>query len=839
MSKNANNDVQVIKALLYKLTLQQNIEENASVKSIDSLEIEINSTKEPARSILESITAQLYWNYFQQNRYKLYQRTNTTNFTKADITTWTADDLNKKIGELYVSSLENEKLLQQTNLAYFDAILIKGNTRNLRPTLYDLLAHRALDYFKSDERDITKPAYAFEIKDDNAFAPASDFMLHTFITKDSSSLHHKALLVFQNLLQFHITDANPDALIDADIERINFVNQYGVMENKDSLFINALQKITQQFSETPAASQAGFLAAQSIYNIALQDNKQKRAAKKYTVLQAKDMLDVIAKKFPDSEGGINARNLINQILHPQINLTTEKVNVPDLPFRTLVTYKNFNTIYFRLVELTPQLKKDIAGNYDNDKVFQKLTNQKKTRAWKQDLPVMQDLLSHSAEVKIDALPVGEYALIASAAADFSLDKNPIAAQYFYVSNISFINSGQQYFALDRTSGQPLAGAKVQVWKQQYDYTDRSNKLQKRELLTVDKNGYFKISVPEKNNTNYIRLDIGYKKDHLFMDDVQYVYNNYNSEENEDDYENQKDYDEDNAKVFLFTDRSIYRPGQLVYFKGIGVTKDWKTRKNKLLETKDSLTVFLKDTNDQNSDSIKVVLNDFGSFNGKFRLPENKLNGEFNIEVNDYENSSVSFSVEEYKRPKFYTEFDTLKGSYRVGDTVSIIGFAKAYAGNNIDGAKVSYRVTRVARFLYPWMFWKTIMPQQQPLEITQGEITTDANGKFEIHFAAIPDLSIDKNTDPVFDYKVEADVTDINGETRSSNITVPVGYKSLDLQINLTEGNVINIDSLTSVNISSKNLSGQAEAVNATVKIYKLQPPQRLIRRRLWAQPDT
>ena len=128
---------------------------------------------------------------------------------------------------------------------------------------------------------------------------------------------------------------------------------------------------------------------------------------------------------------------------------------------------------------------------------------------------------------------------------------------------------------------------------------------------------------------------------------------------------QKESDEDNAKVFLFTDRSIYRPGQMVYFKGIGVTKDWKTKKTILLQSKDSLQYILTDANDQKIDSVKVLLNEFGSFNGKFKIPENKLNGEFGIDVEDYKNSSVSFSVEEYKRPKFYTEFEKVKGSYRV------------------------------------------------------------------------------------------------------------------------------------------------------------------------------
>lgn len=838
-AKKNNNEPQIIKSLLFKITLQQNIVEDASAKSIDSLEHEITIAKEPAKSILQSITAQLYWNYFQQNRYQLYQRTNTVNFDKEDIATWTADDLQKKTGELYIASLKDEKLLQQTNLGPYDAIIEKGNVRYLRPTLFDLLAHRALDYFKNDEHDITRPAYAFEIKDAIAFAPANEFISAKFITKDSLSLHQKALIIFQKLLAFHLNDENSDPLIDADIERINFVNQYGVMPNKGDLYLGALKNISKNYANNPASTQAKFLIAQTVYNKAIEANRNKTPDSIYMVIKAKEILENIIKRFPESEGGINAQNLLTTILHPSINLTTEKVNVPGEPFRALVTYKNFNTIYFRIISLTPDLKKYLANNNGNDDVFTKLTSQKNTRTWKQDLPKTDDYLSHSVEVKIDALPVGEYVLLGSADEDFSLNKNPIAAQYFYVSDISFINSGLQYFILDRTTGEPLSGAKVQVWNQKYDNSIRGYHLIKMESLTADKNGYFKLSKPKQNDeSRNIRLDITYKNDQLFLDDYQYVYyNSYNNNE-DDDYENQKDYDEDNAKIFLFTDRSIYRPGQTVYYKGIGVTKDWKTKKTILLQSKDSLNIIFSDANNQKIDSVKVLLNDFGSFHGKFKIPENKLNGEFSIDVGDYNNSSVSFSVEEYKRPEFYTEFEKVNGSFRVGDTVSITGFAKAYAGNNIDGAKVSYRVTRVARFLYPWMFWRTIIPQTQTLEITNGEITTDADGKFRIKFAAIPDLSLDPKTDPVFDYKIEADVTDINGETRSADITVPIGYKALNLQIILPQGDVINIDSLKNIFVSSKNLSGEPETVRAGVKIYKLQTPERLIRQRLWNEPD-
>src|SRR4029077_17771504 len=133
-------------------------------------------------------------------------------------------------------SIKNSSLLQQTKLISYDAIILKGNVRHLRPTLFDLLTHRALDYFKNDERNITKPVYAFEINQASAFDPASDFIHRKFETKDSLSLEQRALLLYQQLISFHFTDANPEALVDVDIERIQFVNEKGVQENKKELY---------------------------------------------------------------------------------------------------------------------------------------------------------------------------------------------------------------------------------------------------------------------------------------------------------------------------------------------------------------------------------------------------------------------------------------------------------------------------------------------------------------------------------------------------------------------------------------------------------------------------
>ena len=260
-AKKEKNDAQVIKSLLYKMNLQQAKEEESEIKNIRDLEKEIAASVEPSRSILKSILAETYWDYLQQHRYQLYDRTETVNFKKEDIATWDIEDLHKKITTLYQESISDEKLLQQTKLSPFDPIIIKGNVRHLRPTLFDLLAHRALDYFKNDERYV-KPEYEYEINENVAFADTRNFIAHRFITADSLSLHHKALLLFQRLLSYHLNDTRPAALIDVDIERLSFVHQYAVIANKDSLYEQSLQQLASKYTNEKESTQALYLIAQ-------------------------------------------------------------------------------------------------------------------------------------------------------------------------------------------------------------------------------------------------------------------------------------------------------------------------------------------------------------------------------------------------------------------------------------------------------------------------------------------------------------------------------------------------------------------------------------------------
>ncbi len=827
LAKKEKQDAQVIKSLLYISGLQEETRENNELISIRDMEAELKTSKEPVTSLLKNVLAGMYWNYYQENRWELLDRTQTAKFNKTDIATWGAEDFHKKISALYLESLKDTRHLQQTRLEPFNAIIIKGNVRHLRPTLYDLLAHQALNYFENDERNITKPVYAFEIDQASAFDPASDFIKRKFTTKDSLSLQHKALLIYQELIAFHFNDSKPDALIDADLKRLAFVKENSTHPEKDQLYFNSINHIARQYDKLPAAAQAWYLLAQ-YYNEQANDYKPHGdTTNRYARIKAKEICEQLQSQKDSSEGKINAWNLLLELNRSSFEFQLEKVNSPDIPFRSLVTYKNVSTLYLRIIKADEKLRNQLENQY-SDKYWPTLVGATAMKSWQQSLPATNDLQEHKVEIKIDGLPSGEYILLASDNLDFKAEKSLLGARYFYVSSISYVNKDREFFVLHRETGQPLANASVQVWEQNYDYKQSKYIKNTGRKYSTDANGYFSLDKPvnpEKGYTNFsFLLDIQLNNDRLFMQEYQNNYY-YNVKETETKKE---------TTVYLFTDRSIYRPGQTVYFKGIALSRESGGKKNTVLKSLTG-TLLLRDANSKDIDTINFLSNEFGSFNGKFQLPLNGMNGQFSIYVKEgYGNAG--FKVEEYKRPKFYVDYEKIKGTYQVNDKIKVTGIAKAYAGNNIDGASVKYRVVREPRFLYPWLFRRWWQPPTESMEIAHGETKTDKEGKFTVEFTAIPDLKIEKKFEPVFDYKIYADITDINGETRSGEKQVSVSYKALKLVSNIPGR--LPVDSLHSLSIRTENMNGEFEPSTVTVNISKLVEEKRLIRNRYWNRPD-
>ena len=828
MATTSGNWVQQVKSAMYQMKYRNMIEEDNRENNIFYLDTLIAKAKAPAKNILQSMQAELFMNYLENNRYTFYNRTALVEEKSKDIRTWSLQKIHSTILSQYKLSLKNESILKTTSLKGIEAILQKGeNTRNLRPTLYDLLAHRAAAYFMNDETGIIMPAYKFVLDDEKIFAPAPEFIKTTFVTKDSSSNYLNAIKLLQEILKFHLQDTNPDALLDADLLRLAFVNQHAVISGKDRLYENALLSIENKYPGNPAAARAMYLRAELYYSQGSNYDRLNNTASQYEIKRAKETCELAINRFPGTEGAISSQNLINRILMPSLNMETENVNTLGSPFRCFVKYKNIEKLHLRIIRTDrAQMKKIVQYGYNDN--LNELTSLKALKSWNISLPNLQDHQVHATEIKIDALQPGIYIILASINPDFNQSQNIIARLITHVSNISYLsNNKEELYILDRETGFPLSNATVQLWQQKYDYNTRRNEELRLEKYTSNANGYIKLA--RSHDTYVSAVQVTYNNDELFLDDhiAGYYYNSYEKKPVK--------------KTFIFTDRSIYRPGQLVYFKGIMVSTDSSGKKSEPAgRIKTTLTLY--DANGQKVNSLDVTTSEYGSYNGSFRLPEGLLNGQFFIQ-DSLTNAFHYISVEEYKRPKFYVEVTKPSGSYRLLDNITVTGKAMAYAGNNIDAAKVLYRVIRKVQYPVWWgwgSYFRTGRPyypqSNEEMEITNGETTTNVNGTFTVNFKAIPDESIDKKNQPVFYYEVHADITDINGETRSGSTTVAVAYQSIQLDISIADK--IEADSIRNVKIKSTNMNGIFEKTSVTVSLQKLISPKKIFRERYWETPD-
>ncbi|MFC4263540.1 alpha-2-macroglobulin [Ferruginibacter yonginensis] len=819
------NEPQQMKALMYQMRFQQTLVDDSETKNYQLIDSLIKKATAPTKNILQSMQAQMLLSYLQNNRYNLYNRTTegTAAQTNTDFKTWSIQQLRNKIIDLYKASLQQKTLLQNTPYTSYNAIMEKGkNTEHLRPTLYDVLAHQALGFFMSTENDVTEATSQFIINDTAVFAPIPALVQHRFTTKDTSALYYNALILMQDLIKFHVKDAQADALLDVYLKYISFVNEHAVINNKQTLYEAALQNIENNYSNSAVSAQATFLRASIYEQLGNEYKAYTNTTHQFALVTARAIAEKGYKNFPKSEGGINCKNLIAQIDQPNISFQIEEVNVPNQAFRALLTFKNVTTIYCKIIKTNKEQVSLFRGE-DEQMKWQKLVNLPALKSWTVTIPAQNDYQMHGAEIKVDGLPAGVYYLVTSLKPDFSLSDNILNSAVTNVSSISyFSNNNNELYVLNRTTGAPIEKATVQIYNSIYDSKTSTYQLQKNKSYITDKNGYVKLAV-DKNYNNQ-RIEINYNNEQLFTDDYFYLsqYNSYNKVVAQ-------------KSSFLFTDRAIYRPGQTLFFKGIMIGTDTLGKNAQVLPNQKT-TVVLYDNNQQKVARLNLITNNYGSYNGSFSIPQGLLNGQFYLQ-DSLTKKQQYFSVEEYKRPKFATTIAASKGIFKLNDRIKVTGNAKAFAGNNIDGAKVSYRVLRTVD--YPiWWFYKSRLPiyNVKEVEVTNGITTTDINGNFDIVFTALPDETIDKKSQPTFQFKIVADVTDINGETRTGTQTINASYQNIFLNIDAADK--VLKDSVHQIRITSNNINNDFVKTPIQVKVIALKAPNKFFRERYWEVPD-
>src|SRR5690606_29167051 len=484
------------------------------------------------------------------------------------------------------------------------------------------------------------------------------------------------------------------------------------------------------------------------------------------------------------------------------------------------SYKNLDALQFKIFKLTRNQLDKFNETYRKEEQLAFIKKLNVFNQWDSKLRNENDYQNHSTEIAIPKLNNGFYLIFAST----KNDEEIFAFSTVQVTNLLLLDTETEthkiFKVIDRNNGKPIVNTNVEL-------TFTQNNTIKGLTQTVTTNQYGEIHI-EKTKDRYrdVNAKIKYGNDTAYFGNY-YIYQYYKREKEDIEY-----------KAFLFTDRSIYRPGQTVYFKAIALKTNPNNRKSEVM-VNELVTATLYDVNDDEIGELELKTNEYGSVSGEFILPSSGLNGEYYIE---FENEEADFdiehyfSVEEYKRPKFETKFNPVTETYKVNDSITVKGTALAYSGSNITDAKVVYRVHRKVQ--YPrWYFWYRPWFNSEPQEIAHGESTTNEKGEFEITFKAIPDQSADKSSLPVFNYEITADVTDLNGETRSATTIVNVGYHALLATMSL-DGALDKNVSDQKITIDTRNLNGEFVPSSGVIKIHKLQAPNRVLRSRPWAAPD-
>jgi 5-hydroxyisourate hydrolase-like protein (transthyretin family) len=842
-AKKESNAPQLVKAILFRLKLIEH-EDDAYTKNLESIRTEAEQAGFPAKPLLHSMLAEMYWRYYQNNRYRFRQRSDITSNAEEgrDVETWGLERIIRETGEQYTLSLQDAAKSQGTSIAVYQEMVYAGNAkgRTARPTLYDFLVHRAITFFGAEEPSLPRPAYAFTLDQDAYFGDAQAFAALTLTTRDTASLKFKALTLLQAVTRFHLNDRDPAALIDVDLERLQFVRAHATLSNKLELYRGALEKLEKKLDAQPVSALVSYSVAQTYVETATRYKPLVSDAHKNDLKIAYERCETVKKRFPGSDGAQLCENLQVQIKQHSVSARLEENNLPAQPFRCLVQYRNFQDLHYRLIRVTSdevraqRKRQERSSSSDRELDFLRYFLAKTSvKTGRFTLPDDGDYQTHSLEVKLDGVPEGEYMVILSNRADFSGGENAMAYAFTRVTLISYIHRNMpdgtiEFHVLNRQTGEPLASAKVEVYGSKYNYSKSTYEPVLVGGYATDPRGYVKVPYVRNDEMSGLFTNFTYHKDFTStvpIDQQSYYYGTMHQykEPPRSEY----------IQTMFFLDRAIYRPGQTIYFKGL-VTRT-NGAKSEILP-KHRTTVTLLDVNSQPRGVVEVTTNEFGTFSGTFTAPTSGLTGQMTLRTDDNA-GEASFSVEEYKRPKFEATFDPVKASFRLNESIHTEGKAKAYSGAAIDGAKVQYRVVRVANFPYWWYYRWGYYPQSQEMEIAHGETATDATGKFAVDFTAIPDLTVDRASDPTFNYTIYADVTDINGETHTATTTVSVGYKSLLLQVP-----VANLDKdaakAPELAIHATNLAGEPQTTQGTITIYPLKAPVKAFRSRLWEQPD-
>ena len=819
-----NDEIQLIKCFFYQSKYLQILDENAQTKIIDNLKYKISKVSIPSKAILNLVYAKCLTDYAQKNKYKLSNRTKVDSLANRNFLQWSTKDFNEEIEIAYKKSLENATELANELMLKYEPVFDFATFDKFKKTsVLEYVLQQNIDRNQNIETTTFNVAFNNCLLGTNA-----EFLALKTDTLSLTSIKNRFDLIKKLEVQ---------TTVEKEFNRIKFMNENFIFSNDK--FQKALNRIQKNEKDDFLIQKIQFEKAKNL----------KKLAKKFSEINYNqkviDILDSILIIKNNSNAFKLAQFTKNEITSKTLNIQLQKYTYPNQNKRAFITYKNVDSVKISLYKINTSTFSLVNNNYDynskinKDSIYQTVIDKNKLcKSFDYSLVNKKDFFEYTTEIPLPSLEMGNY-LVCFESKNVEKTKTIKVFETIAVTNFSVLgsqnNKTKKFQILNRKTGQPIENVKVKNDKY---------------LATTNQKGIATVKEPKakSNNFNY-KLDfveINKDKDSLcFINGYLPNFENF-SDVIINDYQK--------SKVQLYLDRAIYRPGQTVYYKGIAIQK--KLTNTKVISNL-LLKIIIRNTNHNEIKEFEVITNEFGSFSGEYVLPKTGLTGKFSIEVAElkdsekcslynklkeyhpfwedekgddiFEDSSISFRVEEYKRPKFEVKFDKINSDLIVNQSVIVKGFAKAFSGSTLTNALVNYSINRSIYSL------KNRYSTNET-EIKEGTVKTDSKGNFEIEFIAEPDEDANKKDLPVFSYLIEVDVTDINGETHSAKTIVKGAYHTLILESFVPTK--INPIKENTISFNSTNINGEFLAADGEIKIYFKNEFQNKFKKRIFAKPD-
>ena len=680
-------------------------------------------------------------------------------------------DVKKGLGYLQASLKDKDRLLL-IPVEKLRPMVRVGETskRYFRDNLYNLLARRAIQIMQQYRWQAAAKAN----QTNSLPADMTDmdkFVTYQFVPVSDCDLTAAVMQTYQSLLKAYDTETEREGWLLTGIDALNYLYRNFSGNFSNDVCQQELRKWIHTYPAVKTVPEAYLALAQFLQ---YQNNQVERL---------RIVREGIAG-YPRYEGINQLKNIEKEILNASLSLEIATA-YPGEQQSVKVNYKNLTGITLQLYKVNLPVTSAVLQNRTThfESKYARLQREEHF-----SLKPTTDYLNVDTTLTIQAPQAGIYFLKAvpdgkKGVSDGTL-MNVTALKTIYRP---LPDGTLELVVVNAVSGQPVSEAEVTI------YTEKGGGYSPQQTYQADKQGTLKLDFLNSNKYWY--------NAHTAADNAMPILNLWKN-----DYY----YKESKKKevLQLFTDRSIYRPGQTVYVSGLAYEMEKDSTR---VLTDKKYTVSLYDANNNETGKVEVRTNGFGSFSGQFVLPSPCLTGYFSLRAAD---TSVSFKVEEYKRPTFDVTFEPVKVEYQVGDSIEVVGMAKTFAGAPVQNARVHYNISRS----YAWV-WRFMGRGSARWE---GEAMTDADGKFTVpvHF----EIDSDRRESPLwyYTYNIQADVTDGAGETQQANLSLPLGSTSMVLNMDNLPDNLVKEKKLE-IKLTAMNLSGEPVDTPVTYQVVEME----------------